>query len=272
MDWISTPQELFLFEWVPGVSTPDGLVLLQNIQKRKSQQKISTMSILLEKKFLFPLVRSIDIERFHLKPSSIFVPFPYQRMSRDAMRIEQLREQSPRLMKFLLQHRAQFSQKTSYNKKIIGTKHSKEFYAIARVGQYTFGEFFVTFRKDTAWRVAVTSKQRMPWGGLKHPLFQSHAAYISQRPDGSYITESEAHYICGILNSNVVERYILQSSDNRSFKVRIPVQIPIFNSNDKRHKKISMLSQTAHREYANEERIVAIRKQLDQLYMSILGE
>jgi hypothetical protein len=52
-----------------------------------------------------------------------------------------------------------------------------------------------------------------------------HACSISESPNGGMISLNEAHYICAIVNSELVEKYILNSSDSRSFKADMPINI-----------------------------------------------
>ena len=97
-------------------------------------------------------------------------------------------------------------------------------------------------------------------------LFQSHAASICERKNGGFITEDEAHYICSILNAPVVEGFIQASSDNRSYKVRLPVFVPLYNSNDKNHTELAQLSRKAHK---NPDDIDDFRKEINRLYIEI---
>ena len=62
--------------------------------------------------------------------------------------------------------------------------------------------------------------------------------------------EKEAHYLCGILNSKVVDEYIRSfSSAGRGFgapSVMSNLAIPKFNSDNKIYMNIAELSQKAH--------------------------
>src|SRR5260363_275432 len=85
----------------------------------------------------------------------------------------------------------------------------------------------------------------MPWGEAKRYLFQNHAVSICERNDGEPITLEEAYFIAGILNTSIVKRFIDASSDNRSFKIRPPVYIPLFNQQDEKHIRIFELAKQA---------------------------
>jgi len=85
----------------------------------------------------------------------------------------------------------------------------------------------------------------MPWGEEKRYLFQNHAVSMCERSDGKDITKNEAYFVAGIFNTKVVEHFINASSDNRSFKIRPPVFVPLFNPKDARHNEIARLAREA---------------------------
>jgi hypothetical protein len=98
-------------------------------------------------------------------------------------------------------------------------------------------------------------------------MFQNHAASICEDIEGNFITEDEAHYICAILNTPIVEKYVEQSSDSRSYKIRPPVKIPKFNGDNKNHKKLVKLSREAHAEPANSNQL---RKKMERIYLKMI--
>lgn len=100
------------------------------------------------------------------------------------------------------------------------------FNALARVGEYSYAQNYVVFRDNTKWAAAVISDVNTSWGGMKRPLFQNHAVSICEDNNGNYITLDEAYYICGIMNTEIVYKYMMQSSDSRSFPIRPRIYIP----------------------------------------------
>jgi hypothetical protein len=218
------------------------------------------------------LVRSVEIKRFSLEESRYFVPFPYLSSDpRTPLKASELSKSSPLLAKYFNRNKATFSKKTNYNKKIIGEKYNTEFYSLTRVGEYTYAEFFVVFRKDTKWAATVVGKQNTPWGEEKIPRFQSHAVSISQNKIGEFITEDEAHFICAVLNSPVASKYILNSSDSRSFKVRPQIFVPQYDKSNKVHITLSKLSRKAHQKYNDVQAMKRIDLALDKYVMQLKG-
>ncbi|WP_172974869.1 Eco57I restriction-modification methylase domain-containing protein, partial [Vibrio parahaemolyticus] len=238
------PQELFLLDYI---KTTSGKLEFTNYQGgTRSKHKIVKQNVLLEKEFVHPLVKGVDIEPFSVKQTSYYVPFPYEEGSRKALPPSELTKRSPLLAKYFLKNKKTLEQQTDYNDKIIGEKNISAFYSLARVGAYTYGSHFVCFRDNTKWQAAVISELETPWGEMKRPLFQNHAVSISQREDGTFISLAEAHFICAILNAPSVKSYMENSSDSRSFKIRPPVNIPQYDENDPVHAKLSELSKDAH--------------------------
>ena len=154
---------------------------------------------------------------------------------------------------------------------MIGTME-KEFYALARVGEYSFGEHFVAFRDNTKWQACVVSSINTSWGGPKKPCFQNHAVTMSQDLNGNYMTKEEAHYVCAILNAPIVKKYLFSSSDSRSFKIRPSVYIPKYNPKDKLHKQLANLSEQAHLNFNNAESMTAIDAELDKTYVALCSK
>ncbi|MGI3070133.1 Eco57I restriction-modification methylase domain-containing protein [Vibrio alginolyticus] len=260
------PQELFLLEFIREFR---GKLEFTNYQGgTRSKYKLSKANVLLEKDYLYPLVKGTQIEPFHVKETAYYVPFPYEEGSRKAMPINELHNNSPMLAKYFTTNRATLDKQTDYNDKIIGQKNMSAFYSLARVGAYTYGKHFVCFRDNTKWQAAVISELETPWGETKRPLFQNHAVSISQREDGSFIELDEAHFICAILNSPSVKSYMENSSDSRSFKIRPPVNIPEFSVENTTHVSLANLSKAAHERRLCDEPIEDILAEIDELVIN----
>ncbi|MDQ3289587.1 MAG: hypothetical protein M3Q42_15335 [Pseudomonadota bacterium] len=266
------PQELFLLEVVEP-NPKKGLVMVRNFQNERAKHRVGKDMTMLETEFLYPLVRGLDIGRFNVEPSGYVVPFPYDAGSRAPVSSDDLSDRAPALMSYLNKNKVHFKAQSDYNARIIGVKHGQEFYALPRVGDYTYAPFFVAFRHNTKWQAAVVSTLSVPWDKKheKRPIFQSHACTISQRQNGSFITEDEAHYICAIFNSPVVADFIVKSSDARSYKIQPPVNVPIFQPRNPLHRKLVSLSKTAHESHADAAAMKVINQDLDKAYMALLA-
>ncbi|HSB04565.1 MAG TPA: hypothetical protein VLK23_05170 [Thermodesulfobacteriota bacterium] len=131
-----------------------------------------------------------------------------------------------------------------------------EFYAMYGIGEYTFAKYRVVWKRMASKMAAIVlSRLRTPFG-LKTAVSTDTTSFFAVE------VEEEAHYLCGILNSEVVDEYIRSfSSPGRGFgapSVMSHLAIPQFNSDNKIHMKISELSQKAHS-------LVAQGKEFDKL-------
>lgn len=268
------PQELFLLQVDKNKGLRKGSAYVTNYQSDRSKHKVAKATFLIEAAMLYPLIKGTDIERFHIEPSAWVVPFPYEDGARSPIVSGKLADQAPNLMDYFNKNRASFEEQTDYNAKIIGKKHNNEFYALARVGAYSYGEHFVAFRDNTKWQAAVVSELPVPWSDTetKRPVFQNHAVSISQRADGTFISEDEAHYICAIFNAPIVGQFIVNSSDSRTYKIRPPIKLPLFDPSNPQHKALAALSRLAHTKYNDKKAMAAIDKQLDTAYLAILSK
>ncbi len=263
------PQEIFLLKKSDSEPAPpdEGCVYVQNIQLSTSKYTIPEDTIELETKFLFPLVKGREISKFMLKSSDIVAPFPYEKTSsKKPCEKNILSEKSPKLLQYFLTHQSVIEAQTDFSDKIRGV-NSGEFYGLARVGSYSFADYYVAFRDNTKWCAVVISKKSTFWNENKRMVFQNHAVSMCADEKGNFISEDEAHYICAILNAPIVEKYIINSSDERTFKIRPPVKIPKFEPANEDHKKLSDISKKTHK---NTDILEETLSKLDELYLNIL--
>lgn len=264
------PQEMMIFTKSQLPSTKS-CTSLENIQVKKSKYHVPKCNELLETEYLHPLIKGVDITPFHVEDSGYIVPFPYdERDTRLPIAFDELIIKAPKLATFYQKHKDLILSQTTYNERIIGREG--EFYKLARVGSYSFAKYYVAFRDNTKWAAAVVTERDTDWGGLKRPLFQNHAVSICEDINGRFITEDEAHFICGIMNSSVAYEYILRSSDSRSYPIRPRIFIPEYNSEDELHREVVRLSRLAHDNYDNTDIIKGIIAKLDELYLTIANK
>lgn len=263
------PQELFLLSLAskPPTQPKAGYVYVTNLQFAKSVYKVPTETVELEIEYLFPLVKSVKIERFKHNYSGVIVPFPYKGTS-PKRPLDRTELQGTKLLDYFCKYEEVIRKQTDYYQKIRGP-NAGEFYGLARVGPYSFAECYVAFRDSTKWRAVVISPVETKWGGRKRFVFQNHAASICEDAEGNFITEDEAHYVCAILNAPIVEKFILQSSDSRSFKIRPPIKVPKYDDKNEKHGHLSQLSRKAHISATD---VSQVRLEIEKTYLEILED
>lgn len=265
------PQELQLF-MLKSINHEKGTVSLETYKNKRSKYSIGVRTPEIETKYLRPLVKGVGITMFHAEPSEYLVAFPYDdEHSKIPFNRSELSESSPLLYQYYKENREYLEMQTGYSDSIIGNKNA-EYYALARTGIYSHAPWYVIFRDNTKWVSAVIGKVDTEWGGVKIPAFQNHCVSICEKSKkGEFISENEAYYICGILNSHLVEDFIMATSDKRTFKIRIPVRIVEFDEKNRIHAKIADLSRNAHVNYSDSEMVESIRNEIDRLYLESLS-
>jgi hypothetical protein len=136
-----------------------------------------------------------------------------------------------------------------------------EFYAMYGIGEYTFEKYRVVWKRMASKMAAVVlSRLRTPFG-LKTAISTDTTSLFAVED------EKEAHYLCGILNSDIIDEYIRSfSSAGRGFgtpSVMNNLAIPKFNGNNRIHMKIAELSQKAHTLVAQRKEIEKLQKELN---------
>ena len=177
-----------------------------------------------------------------------------------------LKRKSPLLLQFFSKYKKILEQQTHYSDSL---RAAGEFYGLARTGPYSFRDCYVAYRDNTKWRATVVTHKVTPWMEEKRFLFQNHAVSMCERVEGGLISEAEAYYLAGILNSPAVAEFIYASSDNRSFKIRPPIYMPLYNAKDARHGEISKLSRHAHAKPASVESSCAA---IEKIYLELCSE
>ena len=259
------PKEAFLMEIEKTICRyGKELALVRNYQNPRSERKVLNQPSLLEKEMLCPVIEGPNIEKFKVRGIRYVAPFPYRPKDvKKPIPAEELQETAPHLLKYFRQIKEDIK-KTEYNQRVQGKKG--EFYSLTRVGTYTFAKNKVVFRNNTKWNAAVIEETDPVYRDYRMYLLLDHACSISQTRKGREITAQEAHYLCALLNSTPVERYIVSSSDARSFKADIPVSIPEFQEDNPLHQKLAEASRRAHKEGISEELQREIDETVKELY------
>lgn len=263
------PQELMVFT-LSNLPKSGNSVALDNMQNPKSKYKVHKRTVLLETELLRPMIKGKDVTPFHVDSDKYIVPFPYEKsVPKYPIKFSKLLKKAPKLAKYYNDNKKLINSQTSYNERIIGNPDA-DFYALARVGPYSYAQNYVVFRDNSKWAAAVISDVETAWGGKKLPAFQNHAVSICEDSTGRFITKDEAHYICAILNSPTVYKYMMTSSDSRSFPIRPRIKIPKYNQRNVTHKTLSNLSKKAHKIYDKPDKLIEVLEKIDKLYRSLL--
>lgn len=180
--------------------------------------------------------------------------------------LDELCEKAEYTANYLISNR-KLIEKQSKRSKMIAK--GKEFYALSKLGKYTYGKNAVTFRDNTKLVAAVVETTKTPWGESVMPVCAKHSPYISMDKKGRFISEDEAHYLCGILNTDVVQEYYRFTFSERSYSIDFNIKMPLYDSKNKYQKRIAALSKKAHQVFTDADAMAEIKRQIEEAYLKL---
>ncbi len=238
---------------------PDGLIVVENRPGRGKKKDITQVQNPIEPDLVYPAVSGGEIVPFGIRGHFLVLvsqdpvkrsPYPEVWMQTHApLTYAYLRQFKKILLLRGSRVVRQFAERT-------------EFYAMYGIGEYTFARYRVAWKRMAS-RLAATvlSTLRTPFG-TKPVISTDTTSFFTAR------NKVEAHYLCAILNSAVVDGFIRSfSSGGRGFGAPSVMQnlaIPPFDENNRLHRRLRELSQEAHGRVARGQGIEDVREQINQ--------
>lgn len=193
---------------------------------------------------LYPMVEGPAIKPFTFDCGNNYHLIPYNRKDTSKpITLDNLMEGNSEVAVYFCNHKALLEQQSDKSK----TMHQgDEFYALSKIGPYTFAPYIVAARDNSYFCSSVINPVLTPWGEKKHAICVKHTIIISQDVDGNFITEDESHYINAILNSSIVHSYIHSTFKTNGFSLKKSnLCIPKFDNSNPLHKRLVLLSKFA---------------------------
>jgi hypothetical protein len=242
---------------------PDGLLVVENMIER-GKREIPSTSAAIEKDLVYPAVSGGDIIPFGVK-SNFHVLISQDPVKRLPYPESWMTTHVPLTYAYLRQFKDVLLSRGS--KVVRELAQETEFYAMYGIGEYSFAKYRVVWKRMASKMAAVVlSRLRSPFG-LKTAISTDTTSLFAVDD------EKEAHYLCGILNSKVVNEYIGSfSSAGRGFgapSVMSNLAIPKFNSDNKIHMKIMELSQKAHNLVAQGKDVGELQSDLNEVVQKL---
>jgi hypothetical protein len=131
------------------------------------------------------------------------------------------------------------------------------------VGKYSFAKYRIV------WKFMASKIEAAVISGFKTPFTKK--PLVSTKTTAFFASDSreEAHYLCSILNSEIVNAFIKSfSAAGRGFgtpSVMDHIRIPKFSPHNKIHKKLAELSLKAHDRVKNSQSIEDIEKEINEV-------
>jgi type I restriction-modification system DNA methylase subunit len=220
----------------------DGNLLVSNLSER-GRTKIKKVEEKIESDLVYPAIQGPNIKRWGFD-SNFFVLLvndkdnPMRGYDESVMK-----SRWPLTFSYLTKFREELLQRTSYKK--FHLKSGAPFYSQYNIGSYTFSRYKVVWKRMTTDIVAtVISEAKTPYGYKQIISLDTTVIFPVEN-------ESEAHYLCAIINSKPVRDFIKSfSSAGRGFgtpSVMEHVGIPKFDPKNPLHQKLAEISKQCHR-------------------------
>jgi type I restriction-modification system DNA methylase subunit len=219
---------------------PDGIIVIENMHDR-GKREVKAVHTSIEPDLVFPAVSGGDIVKYGIQ--SHFYLLLSQDPKKRAPYTEDWMIQNVSLTyAYLRQYKDILLSRGSRVIKELAKK--TEFYAMYGIGEYTFAKYRVAWKRMAAKMSAVVLSSIKTDFGTKILVSTDTTAFFALN------NKEEAHYLCAILNSELVGNFIKSfSSAGRGFgapSIMNNLAIPNFDASNTIHKKLAELSEKAH--------------------------
>jgi hypothetical protein len=245
----------------------DGNLIIKNLPEH-GKKDISHVEDVVEQDLIYPAVRGADIARWGVSPKI------YILMSQDPQTSEPypefiVKDRWPKTYGYLSRFKEILLSRGSKTVRQLAERTA--FYAMFGIGPYTVERYKVVWKRMANDIIAsVISQYKTPFGFKK--IIATDTTAIFATPD-----ETEAHYLCAIINSTPVRDFIkTYSSGGRGFgapSVMQYVGIQQFDPQNTIHKSLAEYSSQCHqlKIECRAEEILVIEKQIDEAVNSMFG-
>lgn len=221
--WLTLPKELFTvsktllgkspyrarkgittdlngFYWLKVINkSTHGLIQFENLPDVGRNAAVKRYRGLIEHALVYPLVRGRDIEAFSWQFRGTYTLLPQRDLKGIAE--SKLRVEFPWAHRYVRRFKSVLLQRSSYRRFLKPT--GAPYYCAFDVGPYTFQPFKVVWREiQKHFAAAVLSPLNDPFVGQK-PAIPDHKLFFVPLE-----AEDEAHYLCALLNSDIIKRTI----------------------------------------------------------------
>jgi len=238
----------------------DGDLIVRNLVA-KGKRDIIEVEERVESDLVYPAVRGSDIRRWGTS-SGVYVLIVQDPKKRRGYPEKVMQERWGRTFNYLSFFKKHLLARAAYKKYHAESGHS--FYSQYNIADYTFARYKVVWKRMASDIVAAVISQAKTVFGWKQLIPTDTTSLFATS------TGAEAHYVCAIVNSLPVRRFIKSySSAGRGFgapSVMEHVGIPKFEAGDPLHEKLSKLSKDLHKlaSKGKNEEIAVLEKEVDK--------
>jgi len=266
-----TPQELYMLVG-DGISKNDQHYIFINKKFQRSKYIVNDMPKNgwdLPTKYIYPILTGPAISPFKYEDRNEFCILPYTKLNTTTpVSAKEMLDGNKKLFDYLLNHQALINSQSEKSKAM---HRGEEFYALSKVGPYTFSEYIVAARDNTNFCATVIKPTITPWGERKHRICVKHTMIIGRDIEKNELTEEEAYYISGILNSSIIVEYMHNTFKSNGYSLKKSnFYLPKYDPQNIVHKRISDISKMVSDGIYKD--INAIQELLTQLYLELCSD
>ncbi len=266
-----TPQELFMLKGL-GSSEKDNYYRFSNKEFSLSKYKINDMpkdGWNFPTNIIYPIITGPHLKEFVYDTNNEFCILPYSKENpKVPISNEEMLKCNKDILLYLANHKNIIDMQSEKSKQM---RRGNEFYALSKIGSYTFADNIVAARDNSKFCASVISKEKTPWGEYKQTICVKHTIIISQDKTGRFISNDEAFYICGILNSDVIQQYIQTTQKSNGFSLnKSNIYLPLYSDTNEVQNKIVNLAKKATND--NKANIEKIKEDITNLYLKLCRE
>jgi type I restriction-modification system DNA methylase subunit len=246
----------------------DSSIIIRNLAE-KGEQKIPIFDgERIESGLVYPAIRGWDIQRWGIQPE-IYMLVVQDPKTRRGYPEEFLKNKYPRTYGYLTKFKEILLQRPLYKK--YHEQAKAPFYSQFNISEETFRRYKVVWKAMSNDIVAGVVSQIKTDMGFKIAIPLHTTSFFATD------NESEAHYLCAIINSKPVREFIKSfSSAGRGFgtpSVMEHVGIPKFDPQNPLHQKLAEISKKCHQLKAEgkEKEIEKLEKENDKLVKILFG-
>lgn len=245
----------------------NGDLMVRNLEEM-GKRKIKKVEERVEPDLVYPAVRGSDIKRWGTTPE-IYILMVQDPDKSEPYSEKRMKKKWPCTYNYLTLFKNVLLSRGSRTVRELAER--TEFYAMFGIGKYTVAQYKVVWKRMASDLVAaVISQAKTEFGWKKAIPTDTTSLFATEN-------ENEAHYLCAIINSTPVRKFIKSySSAGRGFgapSVMENVGIAKFKKGDKTHKKLSELSKKLHSLTAKGEveKITELEKEVDRSVCQLFG-
>jgi hypothetical protein len=245
----------------------DGNLIIKNLPEH-GKRDISRVEDVVEQDLIYPAVRGADIDRWGVSPK-IYILMSQDPETSEPYPERRMKDKWPQTYSYLSRFKEVLLSRGSKTVRQLAERTA--FYAMFGIGSYTVERYKVVWKRmANDITASVISEHKTPFGYKK--LIGTDTTAIFAIPN-----EIEAHYLCAIINSNPVRKFVkTYSSAGRGFgapSVMQYVGIKQFDPHNTVHSSLAEYSMQCHQMkiQGRTEETPSVEKEIDEAVKSLFG-